>query len=160
MTPVYLIRHAKAKNRLRWLEADHLRPLTKAGFAQAQALTAAYEGQALSRLLSSPYVRCVQTLEPLSEARGVPLELAEELAEGAPAGELLELMLVLAQDGPAAFCTHADVMMDAVEELIAAGVRLDGPLEFKKAATWMFEVQDRRFASGRYLPPPVDDPLH
>jgi len=69
-------------------------------------------------------------------------------------------MLALAQDGPAAFCTHADVMMDAVDELIAAGIRLDGPLEFKKAATWILEVQERTFATGRYLPPPLDDPLH
>lgn len=160
MTSVYLIRHAKAKNRLKWLEADHLRPLTKAGLAQADALSTLYESQPFARLFSSPYVRCVQTLEPLSEARGVPLELADELAEGAPAGELLELMLALAQDGPAAFCTHADVMMDAVEGLIAAGIRLDGPLEFKKAATWILEVQERTFASGRYLPPPIDDPLH
>ena len=159
MTPVYLIRHAKAKNRLKWLEADHLRPLTKAGFEQAEALPAHYEEQPFSRLFSSPYVRCIQTLEPLSEARGAQLELADELAEGAPAGKLLELMLALAQDGPAALCTHADVMMDAVEELIAAGVRLDGPLEFKKAATWILEVQDKTFAGGRYLPPPLDDPL-
>lgn len=157
MTVVYLVRHAKAKNRLKWLEADHLRPLTKAGLAQAAALPALYEGQPFSRLFSSPYVRCVQTLEPLAEARGVPLELAEELGEGAPVGEALELMLALAHDGPAALCTHADVMMDAVEELLTAGVRLDGPLEFKKAATWVLEVQDRTFASGRYLPPPIDE---
>ncbi len=154
MTAVYLIRHAKAKNRLKWREADHLRPLTKAGFAQAEALPTLYAGQLFSRLFSSPYVRCVQTLEPLSTKRGLPLELAEELAEGAAAGEMLELMLSLAHDGPAALCTHADVMMEAVEELITAGVRLDGPLEFRKAATWVLEVQDGMFASGRYLPPP------
>jgi 8-oxo-dGTP diphosphatase len=159
LTAVYLIRHAKAKNRLKWLEPDHLRPLTKAGFAQADALPALYEEQPFSRLFSSPYLRCVQTLEPLAEARGLPLELAEELAEGTHAGELLELMLALAHDGPAAFCTHADVMMEAVEEILTAGVRVDGPLEFKKAATWILEVQDRTFASGRYLPPPLDNRL-
>lgn len=160
MTLVYVVRHAKAKNRLKWRQQDHLRPLTKAGFAQAEALVGLYGGQPLSRLFSSPSVRCVQTLEPLSQERDLPLEVAEELAEGAPVGEALELMLALAGDGPAAVCTHADVMMDAVEELIAAGVRLDGPLEFKKAATWILDVQDRTFASGRYLPPPLEDPLY
>ena len=156
MTPVYLIRHAKAKNRVKWKQSDQLRPLTKAGFEEAKALPALYEGQPFTRLLTSPYVRCVQTLEPLAQALDLPLELAEELGEGAPVGEALELMLSLAHDGPAAVCTHADVMMDAVEELIAAGVRLDGPLEFKKAATWILEVEDRMFTSGRYLPPPDD----
>jgi 8-oxo-dGTP diphosphatase len=154
MTTVYLIRHAKAKNRFKWRQPDHLRPLTKAGFAQAEALPTLFAGQLFTRLFSSPYVRCVQTLEPLSKERSLPLELAEELAEGAPAGEILELMLSLAHDGPAALCTHADVMIDAVEELITAGVRLDGPLEFRKAATWVLEVRDGAFASGRYLPPP------
>jgi len=157
VTPVYLIRHAKAKNRLKWKQPDHLRPLTKAGFEQAEALPALYEGQSFLRLFSSPHLRCVQTLEPLAEARGVPLELAEELGEGAPVGEALELMLSLAHDGPAALCTHADVMMNAVEELLTAGVRLDGPLEFKKAATWILDVHDRTFTSGRYLPPPLDN---
>ena len=156
MTPVYLVRHAKAKNRAKWEQPDHLRPLTKAGFEQARALPALYEGQPFTRLLTSPSIRCVQTLEPLAEALDLPLELAEEFQEGAPVGEALELMLLLAHGGPAAVCTHADVMMDAIEELIAAGVRLDGPLEFKKAATWILEVEDRMLSSARYLPPPDD----
>lgn len=154
MTVAYLIRHAKAKNRLKWSERDYLRPLTKAGFAQAAALPALYEGQPFSRIFSSPYVRCVQTLEPLAVARGLTLETADELAEGAPIGAALELMLSVSGEGPAAFCTHADVMMNSIEELFDAGVRLDGPLEFKKAATWILEVRDRSFAGGRYLPPP------
>ena len=72
---------------------------------------------------------------------------------------MLELMLALAHDGPAAFCTHADVMMDAVEEILTAGVRLDGPLEFKKAATWVLEVENRTFSSGHYMPPPLAETL-
>ncbi len=156
MTVVYLIRHAKAKNRLKWSEPDYLRPLTRAGFEQAAALPALFEAQPFVRLFSSPYIRCVQTLEPLAEARGLPLQTADELAEGAPIGVALELMLTASTEGPAAFSTHADVMMDSIEELLAAGVPLEGPLEFRKAATWILEVRGRRFAAGRYLPPPVE----
>jgi len=96
----------------------------------------------------------VGTLEPLAVDRRLQLEVADELAEGAPIGAALELMLSVSSEGPAAFCTHADVMMDSIEELLAAGVPLDGPLEFKKAATWILETRDRSFAGGRYLPPP------
>ena len=159
MTLAYLIRHAKAKNRLKWSEPDHLRPLTKAGLGQAAALPGLYEGQPFTRLFSSPYLRCVQTLEPLAVDRRLQLEVADQLAEGAPIGAALELMLSVSSEGPAAFCTHADVMMDSIEELFAAGVPLDGPLEFKKAATWILETRDRNFASGRYLPPPGDGRL-
>ena len=155
MTAAYLLRHAKAKSRLTWKEPDHLRPLTKAGFRQAKALLALYEGQRFTRIVSSPYVRCVQTLEPLAEAQGIPLETADAFAEGAPMGVALELMLSVSADGPAVFCTHADVMVDTVEELLAAGVQLDGPLEFKKAATWILEISDRTFTGARYLPPPA-----
>ena len=159
MTLAYLIRHAKAKNRLKWSEPDHLRPLTKAGLEQASALPGLYDGQPFTRLFSSPYLRCVQTLEPLAVDRRLQLEVADELAEGAPIGAALELMLSVSSAGAAAFCTHADVMMDSIEELFADGVPLDGPLEFKKAATWILETHDRSFAGGRYLPPPGEGRL-
>lgn len=154
MTAVYVVRHAKAMNRAKWMEPDYLRPLTKKGLAQAAALPALYAEQPFSRLFSSPYVRCVQTLEPLAEARNLPLETADALAEGASVGEALELLLSLGAEGPAVCCTHADVLFDVVEELVPAGVRLDGPFEFEVAGTWVLEVEDRMFTSGRYLPRP------
>lgn len=157
MTLVYLVRHAKAKKRAKWTEPDHLRPLTKAGHRQAGALPALYEGQPFFRLFTSPYVRCVQTLEPLALARDLPLETADALAEGSSAGEALELMLSLATEGAVVCCTHADVMFDAVEELMTAGVRLARPFDLEVAGTLILDVQDRTFASGRYLPPPIDE---
>lgn len=154
MTAIYLVRHAKAKNRAKWTEPDHLRPLAKPGLAQAAALPAHYGPEQFARLFTSPYVRCVQTLEPLSEATGLPLETADALAEGEPAGEAITLMLSLAAEGPAVCCTHADVLFEIVEALAAAGVRLDGPFELEVAGTWILEVEARTFACGRYLPKP------
>lgn len=154
MTAVYLVRHAKASKRAKWTEPDYLRPLAKAGLAQAAALPELYAEQPFSRLFTSPHVRCVQTLEPLAEARNLPLETADALAEGASVGEALELMLGLGAEGPVVCCTHADVLFDIVEELVAAGVPLDGPFEFQVAGTWVLEVEDRMVTSGRYLPRP------
>jgi phosphohistidine phosphatase SixA len=154
-TRVYLIRHAKAGNRLRWTEPDELRPLTKPGRRQADALVELLAEQPFSRLLSSPYVRCVQTLEPLAEARDLPLETTQLLAEGAVVDDALELMLSIAGDGPTALCTHGDVMMDTVEELLAAGIPLPEPLEFEKGATWILDVRGGAFVAARYLPPPA-----
>lgn len=155
-TPVYLVRHAKAASRSRWTEPDHLRPLSKPGRRQAEALVELFADQPFSRLVSSPHVRCVQTLEPLAAARAMSVELADELAEGAVISGALELMLSVAADGPAAFSTHGDVMMYAVEELLAAGIPLDGSLEFKKGATWILDVRGGAFSRARYLPPPLD----
>ena len=157
-TPVYLVRHAKAGSRARWTEPDRLRPLTKPGRRQAEGLVELLAEQPLSRLLSSPYVRCLQTLDPLARSRDLPVEKTEHLAEGAPVDVVLELMLSVAGDGPAALSTHGDVMIFAVETLIAAGIPAEGPGEFKKGSTWVFDVRDGAFALLRYLPPPPDKP--
>jgi len=154
-TPVYLVRHAKAGNRLAWTEPDHLRPLTKPGRRQAKALVELFADQLFSHLVSSPYVRCLQTLEPLAEARALQLEASAALAEGAPIDEAMELMLSVASDGPAALCTHGDVMIGAVGELSNGGIPVHGPREFKKGSTWVFEVSGGAFSRARYLPPPA-----
>lgn len=153
-TPVYVVRHARAKSRASWTKADLLRPLAKVGRTQAKALPALFEGQSFSRLLSSPYLRCIQTLEPLAKALDLPLETADELSEGAPVDRALALIHAAAADGPAALCTHGDVMQLVVESLLAEGVPLEGPLEFRKGATWILEIDGNAVARARYLPPP------
>jgi 8-oxo-dGTP diphosphatase len=154
VTPIYLLRHAKAKDRENWTELDHLRPLTKAGWRQAEALVDLYSVQELTRLLSSPYVRCVQTLEPLAKARGLPVETADGLAEGAPVEATYELIRAVATDGPAPLCTHGDIVQHVLEDLQRRGVPLDGPFELRKCSTWLLELSDGEVTRGRYIPPP------
>jgi phosphohistidine phosphatase SixA len=152
--PIYLVRHAKAGDRERWTEHDELRPLTKRGRRQSEALVELFEGQPFARLLSSRYVRCVQTFEPLAEARALPIELADGLAEGAARTASIELLLEAAVNGPVALSTHGDVMLNVVDELAAAGADLTGPVLFQKGSTWILEVADGSLTAGRYLPPP------
>ena len=66
------------------------------------------------RVVSSPYVRCVETVEPLAAALGVPVEEDDRLAEGA-GGSAREL---LGEDG-VVWCTHGDV----VEALVDRGLK-------------------------------------
>lgn len=155
MTRVYLVRHAKALDRVSWEEPDRSRPLSKAGRLQAVALPGHVDEVAFAHLVSSPFLRCVQTLEPLSERLGLAVELAEELGEGAPGRGALELVLGLAADGPVAACTHGDVLLDALLELRAAQVSVPGPLECKKGSTWVLEVEGGEPRSAAYLPPPA-----
>lgn len=154
MSAVYLVRHAKSLNRYAWTEPDHLRPLSKAGFRQARALPEHIDDGWFSRLVTSPYVRCVQTLEPLAETTGARLELVDWLAEGAPASTALELLLGLVASGPVAACTHGDVLLDTLAQLGSEQIPLEGPLECKKGSTWVLEVSDGTVLNGRYLEPP------
>jgi len=66
----------------------------------------------------------------------------------------LDLRLSLGREDPAVCCTHAAGLFDVIEELVSAGVRLDGPFEFAVAGTWVLEVEDRMFTAGHYLPKP------
>jgi Histidine phosphatase superfamily (branch 1) len=66
--------------------------------------------------VSSPYVRCVHTVEPLATSLGLELELDDRLAEGA-AGSAAGL---LAEDGVVA-CTHGDVVLDLLGRTLKKG---------------------------------------
>ena len=67
---IYLVRHAKAGERGVWEGDDQLRPLSGRGHLQARGLLDVLADAQFDRLLSSPYVRCMETVVPLSGARG------------------------------------------------------------------------------------------
>jgi 8-oxo-(d)GTP phosphatase len=97
---VVLLRHASAGDRDDWDGDDRFRPLDKKGRKQAQLL--AEELRRTARLVSSPFARCVQTLEPF----GLPVETDDRLAEGATR-EDVEALVAEADD--AVLCTHGDI---------------------------------------------------
>jgi broad specificity phosphatase PhoE len=154
VSAVHLIRHAKAKSRLDWTEPDDARPLTKRGRREAHGLADRLRDEALVRLVSSPFVRCVQTLEPLAVAIDLPIETTELLSEGSDAPPVVDLLLSLARDGPVACCTHGDVLFDVVRTVASAGVPLDGPYDVPVASAWLLEVEGDRFTGGTFVARP------
>jgi Histidine phosphatase superfamily (branch 1) len=109
--PLLVIRHARAVDRDDWRGDDRERPLDDRGRRQANALVEELEGYPLSRVLSSPYDRCVQTVEPLAEQRGLAIEERDELGEdGQDNGAVLVRSLI---GQPVAVCVHGG-LSDAV----------------------------------------------
>lgn len=146
---VVLVRHAKARKRSRWDGADRRRPITRSGHEQARRLAEALEAGGVERILSSPYLRCRQTLEPLAAASGLPLELEERLAEGEPAAKLLELLEEL--DGRrTVICSHGDVISPLLCELEERGLTLEGELRCDKGSMWIVDVAG---GTARYVAP-------
>jgi 8-oxo-dGTP diphosphatase len=139
---ILLVRHAKAGDRARWTGDDRLRPLDGRGRRQAEAMVAPLAGYGLTRLVSSPYVRCVQTLEPLSARLAMPVEPDDSIAEGASAEQALALLRRLGR-GPAVLCTHGDI----VEALLGD----DAPKG--KGSTWVLTRRDGGVRPVRYWPP-------
>ena len=154
MSTVHLIRHAKAKNRFAWEQADHLRPLTKRGRREANAIARRLGDEPVQRLVSSPFSRCLQTLEPLAVTLDLPIETTDLLAEGAGGERAAELLLALAGSGSIAACTHGDVLYEIAEVVARTGVTLDGPRAAPVASTWVLEVDEGRFVGARFVEQP------
>ena len=155
MSTIHLIRHAKAKNRTAWEDADHVRPLTKRGRREANTIAERLGEEGLGRLVSSPFVRCLQTLEPLAVALDLPIETTDGLAEGADGTTAAELLVSLAEpDGPIAACTHGDVVFAVMDVVAGAGVTLDGPRVAPVASIWVLTVEEGRFVGARYVEQP------
>jgi phosphohistidine phosphatase SixA len=148
---VLLVRHAKAGDREQWTSRDELRPLTKSGQRQAEGLVKQLSEYRISRVLSSPYTRCRQTVEPLARAHKLSVLDSDELAEGASIGEALEFIASL---DDAVLCSHADVIAGVVLELAERRVPLRGALQWEKGSTWDLTMRGGAVVEGRYLPPP------
>ena len=100
-----VIRHARAGDRAEWEGDDRRRPLDKKGRKQAKRLVDELSDYEIERILSSPLDRCVQTVEPLARARGLEIELREELGEERQVPDGVELARSLAGQ-PVAICVH------------------------------------------------------
>jgi 8-oxo-dGTP diphosphatase len=155
VTTVHVIRHAKAKNRLKWTEPDEGRPLTKRGRREAAGLADRLRAEQLERLVSSPFRRCLETLDPLARELDLPIETTDDLAEGADGARALELLLSLSRAGSLACCTHGDVLYDLMNVVAASGVTPSGPLEAPVASTWTLEVDDGRIVAARFVERPA-----
>jgi 8-oxo-(d)GTP phosphatase len=151
--PMYLVRHAKAGNRAEWTKSDDLRPLSDGGKQQAEQLVAMLDGLPIDRILSSPHVRCIQTVQPLASARGIPVEESEDLAEGAGPARALALLAEVSGK-PAVLCSHGDVIQDVLHHLSAEGLELPDPPPLRKGSTWVLDSEEDGFVGARYLPPP------
>jgi 8-oxo-dGTP diphosphatase len=150
-----LVRHAKAGTRKDWRGDDRLRPLSPPGLVQAKALVRQLSPYKVKRVLSSPYVRCTQSVAPLCEELGIALEPSDALAEGR-AGKAVALLRSLIGGPTTALCTHSDIMVALLEALIEEDrARLGEPLRWAKGATWVLHAKHGRVVRGEYLEPPA-----
>ena len=72
---VYLVRHCKAIGQA----PDD--PLTPEGEAQAVALGEFLAGRNVDRIVCSPYLRAIQSAQPLAERQGIAVETDDRLVE-------------------------------------------------------------------------------
>jgi phosphohistidine phosphatase SixA len=149
----YVVRHAKAGSRSHWTGDDRLRPLNKKGFKQAERLVSILEPFPISVIFSSPFLRCMQTVEPLARAHRIAVNETPSLAEGHGLMGAMQLMADPNLDH-AVLSTHGDIVWELVEELVKRRVVKTGEGGFEKGSTWVVEVEDDSFMSARFIPAP------
>lgn len=148
-----MVRHARAGSRSHWTGDDRRRPLTAKGERQAEALVQVFHEFAVKAIFSSPYLRCVQTVTPLAEARGIDLEQTRDLQEGRGVAGLSAFFNNPALDG-VVLSTHGDIVWELVEELTNRRILPAFRELFEKGSTWVVDVEDGAPVAARYIPAP------
>lgn len=150
---LYLLRHANAGNRTKWDGVDAVRPITKKGKRQTEALTEYLKINGIERIYSSPYTRCVQTVEPLADAIGTNVIEHDALAEGPDIDAAYDLADQLVGFN-AVLCSHGDVIPAVINRMMWAGLTLDSRFYCSKASIWEVGLAGGRFTTAKYIPPP------
>jgi 8-oxo-dGTP diphosphatase len=153
MSVFYFVRHAKAGSRSHWQGDDRLRPVGKKGAKQAEALIDVFKPFKISAIYSSPYLRCVQTVEPLARDRDLQVQEADALAEGRGVRGAFEFMSDPKLDD-VVLSTHGDVVWELVEDLVRRRVIKPGEGGYEKGSTWVVEVRDGKPVRALFIPAP------
>jgi 8-oxo-dGTP diphosphatase len=146
--PLLLVRHAKAIKRRNFDgEDDALRPLDPRGPGQAARLAPLLDAYGVARVVTSPAVRCADTVAPYAIERGLPLVLDEAWSESGhesdPASTTQAAALLLSAGRPTAVCTHRPVLPAALHRLLA-GTRLPTPPHLNPADLLVLHLSEQR----------------
>jgi phosphohistidine phosphatase SixA len=148
---VHLVRRAKAGRRSSGRDKDVLRPLSEEGLAQARGLAESLDGEPVDRVVTSPARRCVETVTPLAQRRGLEVETDARLAEYANAEKTVDLLRSFGDDAVVA-CTHSDVIQKLFAHL-GRRIKTKGTkFRRRKGSSWFLEGDLDERVTATYHP--------
>lgn len=153
-----MVRHADAGSRDRWDADDRLRPLSAKGRADAAALVRVLAPYGPSRILSSPLVRCLETVEPLAARLDLDVERSAMLAPDAGERAASFVRSLGAGSAPVVVCTHGETIAAVRADFartcparLRAALAADGA--HAKGSVWVLRFDGGRLDGARYVPP-------
>lgn len=163
---IIVVRHGQAAPKKGWDGPDAARPLSSRGRRQAARLDRVIGPDRPDRVLSSPALRCVQTVLPFAVSFGIDVELTGSLATDA-GGQAYALCRKLAGSEPpgatVVLCTHREALVDFLPRLAGpppagppakAVVRLPRRPPGAKGSAWILRFgDDGRLEAVAYRPP-------
>jgi len=150
-----VVRHGTAGRKSRFSGDDTKRPLDKQGRAQAEALVGQLLAFGATNVRAADRVRCHQTVEPLAEELGVPIQdeptLTEEAYAKSPKRGRHRMLEIAKQEGTPVICSQGKVIPD----LIAWWCERDGVRPDKsrnhKGSTWVLSLSDGRLTAADHI---------
>ena len=130
--PLILVRHASAGHKADWPGDDGSRPLDVQGAADARALARLLACFApTARVISSPALRCIETVRPFAVAFGGTVEAEARLAPPGRSSVFPSERTWLTRSGacspiwwriarPALLCVHRENLADALAAVCSA----------------------------------------
>ncbi|MGZ6864116.1 MAG: NUDIX hydrolase [Blastococcus sp.] len=157
MPTLLLVRHARAGDRREWDGPDERRPLDDRGWAQARRLAAVLPLFGPTAVFSAERLRCRQTVAPLAEALGLPVEPLPEVGEEefqddpqAALDAVTRLLAPRSDPGVTVVCSQGGVIPSVLLALgvIAEGTRLYPPSA--KGSVWALGGRAGALAADYY----------
>jgi broad specificity phosphatase PhoE len=148
----YLVRHADAGEKRLWNGPDDDRPLSSAGHRQAEGLVALLADRPISEILSSPALRCWQTVQPLAERRRLPVRADVALAVEAEVDRAGDQVVDTSADD-VVLCSHGELIRPLLGRLRELGAPISDEEALPKGSVLLLEVDDGVVAGATYLPP-------
>lgn len=136
-----ILRHTKALERGDWDDVDSKRALSEIGFEQAQFLIKHLEAFAIDEIYSSDYVRCVQTVTPLAEARSLQLtqvpSLNEETFELDPTRSVSFTNALKQDEKNILICSHNPVIPTIVRGVLNTKLKNKDLIKLEPGDAWI-----------------------
>jgi 8-oxo-dGTP diphosphatase len=148
-TRLYVVRHGNAGVRSKWKGPDKKRPLTGRGRDQALQTADFMARHPVSKVVSSPALRCVQTAEPLAATLGLEVVTSKKLKETKTIDSIRGYLSTI-DPGSVVLITHKDWIGPLIKDLDSRRVRLRGPRQWPKGSIWVFDMADGEIQAGYY----------
>lgn len=156
---VLLVRHASAEGRRGWEGDDRDRPLDECGWAQADELVRLLAHFDPTRIICADSLRCQQTVRPLAQSLGLPIEDEPLLSEASYPGceeAGVELLRSLGHPHEATVVSSQGPVIASLVARLATDDDLDlpSPAGSEKAGTWALTFRGERLADAEYFAAP------
>ena len=158
-----VLRHGQARSRRTWRGDDAERPLLQVGESESVRLVPLLAAYGVTRIVTSPSTRCVQTVRPFAETAGYTLDLrprlSEEDAGPAAVAELVDELVdeLVRDDRGVVLCTHRPVLPHVYDAL---GIELPEETPLEPAGLLVLHLRKGRIVAVERHHPHGTDPSH